>query len=291
MTARILSGESLARPILANLKTRSRTVFRKKGRAPVLAVLSMKETPALALHMRRQAEAGRDAGIAVETHRLPPSASEAAVIGFLSKLDADRRVDGILIETPLPPRIRMNRLSERLSPGKDVEGVAPENYGRLFSVKTWREVESSKSFIPPTAHAIARLCLEAGRSLAGKNALVIGRSAAVGRPAAHLLSCLDATVTLCHSKTRGLPKLLRSADIVVAAEGRAHAVRAKDLKRGCIVVDAGISYKSGKLAGDVEFDQATKRAGAITPVPGGVGPLSIALLLSNAVLAAERGSR
>jgi len=200
-------------------------------------------------------------------------------------------VDGILVEQPLPPGFHPARVTEAICAEKDVEGVTTANYGRFCAAKTLADIRVCGAVIPCTADAILQLLLDTGLNVEGLQAAVVGRSNIVGRPTAHLLSCLNATVTLCHSKTRDLPHHLKRADIVVAAIGEARFIKGDWIKPGAIVLDAGIHRSGRDLCGDVEFETASRVASYITPVPGGVGPLTVTCLLDHVVLSAERRTR
>ncbi len=277
MSARLLDGKALAKRLLAEARRRSGKVRRSRGRAPVLAIVAAADASAssyLKAKLRACAEAGVDASV----HRLSPG-PRAKTLGLLADLCAG--ADAVIVETPYPRGLTLEDLASALPPAKDAEGITDAAYGRLFAAKSWREAE--RLVAPCTALALARLALASGAKLAGRRAVVVGRSATVGRPAAHLLSTLDMTVTLAHSRTKGLPKLCREADVLVLAAGSPGLVKASWVKRGAVVLDAGVSVVRGRLAGDAA-PGVSARAGALTPVPGGVGPVTTAC----AVLAAAR---
>ncbi|MFH0799253.1 MAG: bifunctional methylenetetrahydrofolate dehydrogenase/methenyltetrahydrofolate cyclohydrolase FolD [Pseudomonadota bacterium] len=251
-----------------------------KGVAPGLAVVLVGRDPASEVYVRNKRAACQKAGIASFDHDLPAAASEAEVLSLLATLNADPAVHGILVQLPLPPHISQSRVLCAIDPAKDVDGFHPCNVGR-FSL-------GEPCLKPCTPAAVMELIDASGMNPAGKNAVVIGRSNIVGKPAALLLLERNATVTICHSATADLPAAIALADIVVAAVGRPALVRGAWIKPGAVVIDVGINrLANGKLAGDVEFDEAAKRASAITPVPGGVGPMTIAMLLANTVDAAK----
>jgi len=243
--------------------------------------------PAARAYRQAQLKACRAWSLEGVAQSLPGSASRRELLDLLENLAHDEAVDAILLELPLPPGLPPSEALCALPPEKDVEGVTPVRYGRLFLAKAYSELESLNLIAPPTALAIAELLRETRLPLAGKRAVVVGRSGIVGRPAAHLLTALDLTVTLCHSRTRDLEGEIRRADIVVAAIGRAGLIRGSWLKRGAVVIDAGVSEQEGRICGDVDFQEARKTAATLTPVPGGVGPVTIAMLLANAVRLAE----
>jgi methylenetetrahydrofolate dehydrogenase (NADP+) / methenyltetrahydrofolate cyclohydrolase len=246
---------------------------------PGLAVVLVGEDPASQVYVKGKTKAGLDAGLAVFDHKLPASVSERELLDLVQALNQDPSVHGILVQLPLPPQIDAERVLLSISPDKDVDGFHPDNVGRLWTGKP--------RFVPCTPSGVMRLLAESGATVAGADAVVIGRSNIVGKPMAALLLSAHATVTVCHSKTRDLPEVVRRADIVVAAIGKARFVKGDWIKQGATVIDVGMNRDSdGKLCGDVDYAAAAERARAITPVPGGVGPMTIALLLANTVRAA-----
>jgi methylenetetrahydrofolate dehydrogenase (NADP+)/methenyltetrahydrofolate cyclohydrolase len=283
MSARLLSGRPLAIRLLAEAARRAKAVTRRRGRAPRLAIVAAADAAAgsyLKIKLRACASSGVDAIV----HRLSP-ASRVKTIGLLADLCADPGVDAILIETPYPRGVTLADAAAAIPPDKDAEGISALDYGRLFLAKTWKE--AAGLVVPCTALALARLALAAKVPLAGRRAVVVGRSATVGRPAAHLLSTLDMTVTLAHSRSQGLAALCREADVLILAAGIAGLVKPSWIKRGAVVLDAGVHLVRGHLRGDAA-PGADKRAGVLTPVPGGVGPVTTACAVLNAVLLAER---
>jgi methylenetetrahydrofolate dehydrogenase (NADP+)/methenyltetrahydrofolate cyclohydrolase len=279
MPAVILDGKALAARIRGEL---AEEVGRLRGRGvePGLAVVLVGEDPASQIYVRNKTAACAQAGIRTFDHRLPATTSEAELLALVARLNADPAVDGILIQLPLPGAIDARRVLPAVDPRKDVDGIHPDNVGRLLM--------GEPRFVACTPFGIMKLVAEAGLSLAGANAVVVGRSNMVGKPMAALLLAADATVTVCHSKTRDLAAIVVRADLVVAAVGRPEMVRGEWIKPGAVVIDVGINRRAdGKLLGDVEFGAASARASAITPVPGGVGPMTIAMLLVNTVTAAK----
>ncbi len=253
------------------------------ARAPALAVVLVGEDPASQVYVRNKIAACREAGITSIEQRLAPDTSEAALLALVADLNADSGVDGILVQLPLPPQIDTAKVIAAISPDKDVDGFHPVNAGRLAT--------GLPGFVPCTPLGCLRLLQATLGDLTGAEALVIGRSNIVGRPMASLLISASATVTVAHSRSRDLPALCQRADIVVAAVGRPEMVRGSWLKRGATVIDVGINRvpKEGggtRLVGDVAFDEAESVAAHITPVPGGVGPMTIACLLENTLWAA-----
>lgn len=284
MTARLLDGRALAAEILAEARRVSRAVARRRGRAPRLALIAA-EGDAAASYVKSELKACAKAGVEAAVHRLSPG-PRAKTLGLLADVAADPAVDAVLVETPYPRGLTAEDVASVIPAPKDVEGLTAEAYGRLFRAKTWDEAAELTG--PCTAFALARLARAARVPLAGRRAVVLGRSTTVGRPAAHLLSTLDLTVTLAHSRTRGLAALCREADVLAAAAGVPGIVKPSWVKRGALVLDAGVHAVRGKLRGDVA-PGADARAGVLTPVPGGVGPVTTAMaVLQAARLAAAR---
>ena len=242
------------------------------------------DDPASHIYVRKKTEACAEAGFRTFDHRLPATTSEDQLLALVAALNADRQVDGILIQVPLPKGIDARRVLLAVDPAKDVDGFHPDNLGRLLM--------GEPRFVACTPFGIMKLIEEAGLPLAGADAVVVGRSNTVGKPIAALLIAADATVTVCHSRTRDLAAVVGRADVLVAAVGRAEMIRGAWIKPGAVVIDVGINrLPSGKLVGDVEFAPAAARASAITPVPGGVGPMTVAMLLSNTLLSARARAR
>ena len=250
---------------------------------PGLAVVLVGDDPASHVYVRNKTRALAEAGMAGFEHRLAGETTEAALLALIAELNADSRVDGILVQLPLPPHIDPARAVAAVDPARDVDGFHPVNAGRLAI--------GAPGLAPCTPQGAMRLLADADVALEGAHALVIGRSAIVGKPMALLLLAADATVSIAHSRTRGLPALCRRADVVVAAAGRPEMVRGDWIEPGAAVIDVGINRVAAagggyRLVGDVAFDEAAAVAGAITPVPGGVGPMTIACLLANTLRAA-----
>jgi methylenetetrahydrofolate dehydrogenase (NADP+) / methenyltetrahydrofolate cyclohydrolase len=247
---------------------------------PGLAVVLVGDNPASAIYVRSKNRAATAAGLATQTMRLPVTTSEAELLALVARLNADPEVDGILVQLPLPPQIRVRAITEAVDPAKDVDGFHPLNVGRL--------ADGRPSLVPCTPLGVMKLLEIAGTELDGARALVLGRSAIVGRPVGALLLAANATVTMAHSHTRDLAAVCRRAEILVAAVGRPELLRANWIAPGAVVIDVGINRRpDGGLTGDVAFAECAEVAGAITPVPGGVGPMTIACLLENTVKAAE----
>ncbi len=283
MSAKILDGKRLSLRLLAEARRRASAVTRKRGLPPRLAIVAAGDASA-ARYLKATLKACADAGVEVVVHRLSPG-PRAKTLGLLADLAGDASADGIIIETPYPHGITAADAAEAILPEKDAEGITAPAFGRLFLAKTWKEAQ--ELIVPCTALALARLAMSAGVPLSGRRAVVVGRSATVGRPAAHLLSTLDMTVTLAHSRTKGLAALCREADLLVLAVGKPGLVKPSWVKRGAVVLDAGANVVRGHLRGDAA-PSVVSRAGSLSPVPGGVGPVTTACAVLNAVLLAER---
>ena len=277
MTARIIEGKAVAAALRAKLARQVATLpFR-----PGLAVVLVGDDPASAIYVRAKDRAANAVGIAARTVRLPADTSEEALITHIARLNADPSMDGILVQLPLPPQIASQAVVEAVDPDKDVDGFHPLNIGRLAS--------GYPCLVPCTPTGVMKLLAEAGVALEGAHALVIGRSTIVGRPMGMLLLAGHATVTVVHTRTRDLAAECRRADIIVAAAGRPQLVRGDWIAPGATLIDVGVNrLPDGRLVGDVAFAEAVEVAGAITPGPGGVGPMTIACLLENTVTAALR---
>ena len=276
MTASVLDGRVLAGELRADVAARAAAL----GFKPGLAVVLVGENPASAVYVRSKDRAAREAGLDARTIRLPADTSQAAILDVVAGLNADATVDGILVQLPLPDHVSADAVLHAIDPAKDVDGFHPLNVGRLAG--------GVAELAPCTPLGVMRLLAASGAALPGARAIVLGRSSIVGRPVASLLLAADATVTIAHSRTRDLAGECRRADVVVAAVGRPEMVRGDWIKPGAVVIDVGINrLPDGRLVGDVAFDECLDHAGAITPVPGGVGPMTIACLLENTLMAAQ----
>jgi methylenetetrahydrofolate dehydrogenase (NADP+)/methenyltetrahydrofolate cyclohydrolase len=279
MSATLLDGKALAARVRAEL-TGEAARLAESGVRPGLAVVLVGDDPASQIYVRSKTAACAQVGIKTFDHRLPATTTDAELLSLVATLNADPAVDGILIQLPLPAGLDARRVLFAVDPRKDVDGIHPENVGRLLL--------GQPRFVACTPFGVMKLIAEAGLPLAGANAVVVGRSNMVGKPMAALLLGADATVTICHSRTRELAAVVGRAELVVAAVGRAEMIRGDWIKPGAVVIDVGINRTpEGKLLGDVEFAGAAARASAITPVPGGVGPMTIAMLLANTITAAQ----
>jgi len=281
MSARLLDGKALAATVRAAVAERNTKVVEKLGRPAGLTVVRVGADPASEVYVRNKKKAALEAGLKGDELHLPADVSQDELLRIIDRLNHDDTVDGVLVQLPLPGQLDAERVMAELRADKDADGFHTVNAGLLATGKP--------GIRPCTPVGCLRLLDSGGIPLSGANAVVIGRSNIVGKPVALLLLERGATVTICHSKTKELPALVRTADIVIAAVGKAELVRGDWLKPGAAVVDVGINRNAdGKLVGDVHFASAVEVAGAITPVPGGVGPMTIACLLENAVAMAEK---
>lgn len=283
MTAQILDGKKLAQQIRAELTEETIEFIQNNGVVPCLAAVLVGDDPASEIYVRNKRNACETVGIDSQLHRLDANTSSEDLLKLVAKLNKDNAVHGILVQLPLPRQIEANRVLSAISAAKDVDAFHPENVGRL--------VQGRPRFLPCTPQGVQQLLIRHGIETAGRHVVIIGRSDIVGRPLSIMLSQRgaggDATVTLCHSRTANLVEVTRRADILIAAIGQPKFVTASMIQRGATVIDVGINRTDGGLVGDVDFDAAREVAGAITPVPGGIGPLTIAMLLKNTLAAAQ----
>jgi methylenetetrahydrofolate dehydrogenase (NADP+)/methenyltetrahydrofolate cyclohydrolase len=276
----ILDGKAVAKQVRQDVAERTKPFVAKHGRPPGLHVVLAGDDSASAVYVRSKERMAKEVGFAGVVHRLPASVSQAELEGLVRQLNADDTVDGILVQLPLPAGIDEAPILKLVDPAKDVDGFHAQNVGALWS--------GQPALVPCTPRGCVRLLEQAGVNIAGARALIIGRSNIVGKPVAALLLARNATVTIAHSRTKDLAERCREADIVVAAVGRAKMVKGDWLKPGAAVIDVGMNRdENGKLCGDVDFQAAREVAGVITPVPGGVGPMTIAMLLDNTLMAAQ----
>ena len=275
--AALIDGKAIAAKVREQAKEKAAQCA-AAGRAPALAVILVGEDPASAVYVKNKAKACEACGVRSLEYRLPADTTERQVLELIADLNADDTVDGILCQLPLPGHIRETAVVNAIVPEKDVDGFHPVNVGRLHL--------GDDCFVPCTPAGVIRLLEETGVDLCGKRAVVIGRSNIVGKPVASLLTAKNATVTLCHSRTENLPAVTREADVVVVAVGKKHFLTADMVRPGAVVIDVGIHRdETGKLSGDADFDALLPVVSAITPVPGGVGPMTIAMLMENTVKA------
>jgi len=285
MPARLIDGKAAALALRERIAALVPEFERAAGRTPGLATVLVGEDPASAVYVRSKNRVTAEVGMASFAHNLPDTTSEDELLQLVVTLNADERVDGVLVQLPLPAQINATHIIESIDPAKDVDGFHPMNAGRLAT--------GLPSLVPCTPLGCLHLLKAELGSLAGLDAVVIGRSNIVGKPMAQLLLGEHCTVTIAHSRTRDLPGTVRRADVVVAAVGRPEMVRGDWIKAGATVIDVGINRLpsadgKGRLVGDVAYDEASAVAGAITPVPGGVGPMTIAMLMRNTLVAAHR---
>ncbi len=283
MAAEIIDGKAIAAEIRAEMKEEAASL-KAKGIVPGLAVVIVGEDPASKVYVGQKEKGCEEIGIYSEKHALAADATEGDLLALVNKLNKDDKINGILVQLPLPAHIDEKRVLFAIDPAKDVDGFHPENIGKL--------VDRKSTFMPCTPHGIMVLIERSGIDIRGKRAVIIGRSNIVGKPIALMLLAKDATVTICHSKTSDLACHAKEADILVVAIGRPEAVKGDVIKEGAVVIDVGVNrLESGKLVGDVEFESASEVAGAITPVPGGVGPMTITMLLKNTIKAAKMAAK
>jgi methylenetetrahydrofolate dehydrogenase (NADP+) / methenyltetrahydrofolate cyclohydrolase len=280
MMALIIDGKAVAREVQKHIKEEVEGLERRWGIAPGLAVVLVGDDPGSHLYVKNKEKACKEVGIKSYEHLLPATISERELLSLIHNLNKDKNVNGILVQLPLPAHIRAERILEAISPYKDVDGFHPVNQGTLLL--------GADGFKPCTPMGIMKLLESVGCDPKGKNAVVVGRSNIVGKPVALMLLEKHATVTLCHSRTASLRDEVGRADILIVAIGKAGLVRGDWVKPGAVVIDVGVNrLPNGKLSGDVEFETAKERASAITPVPGGVGPMTICMLLYNTLKATK----
>jgi len=284
MPAQLIDGKAIGAAVRAEIKDRVGEFSARTGIKPNLVTVLVGDDPASRIYVRNKGKACHEAGMLSQQIDLPATLPENDLLALVAKLNADPAVHGILVQLPLPAHIDESRVIEAVSPDKDVDGFHPVNAGRLLS--------GGPCFVPCTPLGIMKMLDHESVSLKGKHAVVVGRSNIVGKPVALLLLARHATVTICHSRTTDLPAVVRSADVVVAAVGKAEMIRGDWLSPGAVVIDVGINrLPDGRLVGDVAFEEAKEVAGKITPVPGGVGPMTITMLLHNTLEAAARLAR
>lgn len=278
MPAQIIEGKVIAKTLRTKIKKRA-AFFKAKGIVPGLAVVLVGEDPASQIYVKNKAQACQECGIKSEVIKLPSAIQEEVLLTLMEKLNKRRDIHGILVQLPLPQHLSAKVIIEAINPAKDVDGLHPVNMGKLLA--------GNPALIPCTPYGCLKLIQSTGCAVSGKKAVVIGRSNLVGKPMAVLLLRENATVTACHSYTQDLLAITRSADILVVAVGKPGLITGKMIKPGALVLDVGMNrLPTGKLTGDVDFSSAAEIAGWITPVPGGVGPLTITMLLENTLEAA-----
>ena len=276
--AQIISGKAVSAQIREQIR-RENDALAARGITPGLAVILVGDDSASKIYVANKKKACAEVGFHSEEYLLPADESEEALISLIEELNGRRDINGILLQSPIPSHLDYKKISEHISPFKDVDAFHPYNVGRIMM--------GDYDFLPCTPAGVMELIASTGVSVSGKNCVVIGRSNIVGKPMAMLLLHANGTVTICHSKTVGLADITRGADILVSAVGRAGFVTADMIKPGAVVIDVGMNRDGGKLCGDVDFEAAQQVAGYITPVPGGVGPMTITMLLKNTLRAAQ----
>jgi len=280
-TAILLDGKSIARKVRGEVAARAAQLTARMGRPPGLAVVQVGEDPASSVYVRNKRKAAAEAGIASFAHDLPATTSDSDLLALIGRLNRDERVDGILVQLPLPKGLDATRVMDAIDPSKDVDGFHAVNTGLL--------AQKRPALRPCTPYGVIRLAAEYGIALRGLRATVVGASNIVGRPMALELMLAGATVTVCHTGTRDVEAEVARAELVVAAVGKPHFIPGDWIRPGAAVFDVGINRDAaGRMVGDVGYERAAERAGWITPVPGGLGPMTIAMLLSNAAEAASR---
>jgi len=281
--AQVIDGKAIAAKIRGEL-TAKVADLKSEGVVPGLAVVLVGEDPASKVYVSMKEKACSDVGIFSDEYKLSAETSETELLSLIAKLNADRKINGILVQLPLPKHINTEKVLEAISPDKDVDGFHPYNVGRLMVGKP--------TFQPCTPYGVMVMMKEIGLDLTGKNVVVVGRSNIVGKPVAMMCLQQHATVTICHSRTKNLADVVRSADVVIAAVGVPEMIKGDWIKEGAVVIDVGVNrVGEKKLVGDVEYAAAFERASAITPVPGGVGPMTITMLLYNTVESAAKSNR
>lgn len=281
MPAQLIDGKALAQEIRQGIAQDVEALVGQTGVRPGLAVVLVGDDPASAVYVRNKKKACDTAGLYVDDHTLPATTTQEDLLKLINQLNANPKIHGILVQLPLPSQIDSQTVLNAVLPAKDADGFHPYNIGRL--------VAGDPLFVPCTPKGVIRMIESTGQTIEGKRAVVLGRSNIVGKPVAMLLMHRHATVTICHSRTQDLPEMCREADILVAAIGKAQFVNADMVKPGAVVIDVGINrLGDGRLVGDVDFEPVKERAGWLSPVPGGVGPMTIAMLLANTVEAATR---
>lgn len=277
--AKIIDGKALAQSIKENI-AREVDALKENGVTPGLAVILVGDDPASKVYVNNKKKACAQVGIYSEEYLLPADTDEKTLLDLIAKLNADKNISGVLLQAPIPPHLDYRKISETISPDKDVDAFHPYNVGKIMI--------GDFDFVPCTPAGVIELIKSTGTEIAGKNCVVIGRSNIVGKPQAMLLLKENGTVTVCHSKTKDIASFTRNADILVVAVGKAGFVNGDMIKPGAVVIDVGMNRNAeGKLCGDVDFASAEPVAAYITPVPGGVGPMTVTMLLKNTVKAAK----
>lgn len=285
--AKIIKGSEVAKQIREELKQEIENL-KSKGIVPGLATVLVGEDPASKVYVGNKIKTCEELQIKSFHHHLKEDTKEEELLSLIDELNKNKDVHGILVQLPLPKHIDTNRVLLAINPEKDVDGFHPVNIGKMNALKSWEEIEKSGVFIPCTPHGCIQLLKRTGVEIKGKEAVVVGRSNIVGKPVAMLLLANNATVTVCHTGTKNLGEVTKRADILIAAVGKPKMITEDMVKEGVVVIDVGVNrLPDGKLCGDVDFENVEKKTEAITPVPGGVGPMTITMLMVNTVKAAK----
>lgn len=287
MPAKILLGKEIAQKIREELKEEI-VVLKNQGVIPGLATILVGEDPASQVYVGAKTKTCHDLGIFSAQHTLPTDVKEEKLLSLIEKLNNDPKIDGILTQLPLPKQINEIKVLNTIAPEKDIDGFHPINVGKFFTVKNFEEMVEKKLFLPCTPHGIIEILKRNNIEIKGKEAVVLGRSNIVGKPIAMLLLANNATVTICHSRTKNLASVCKRADILIAAIGKPKFVTADMVKEEACVIDVGVNRTEQGLVGDVDFEKVVDIAGSITPVPGGVGPMTITMLMVNVVKSAKK---
>lgn len=289
-TAQLISGTEISKKVKEGLKQEVQEL-KEKGITPGLVTVLIGDNPASEIYVRNKIKSCQEIGVESFPHNLPKTVTQKEALTLLDELNADTKVNGILVQLPLPEQLGTEELLTRIKPEKDVDGFHPMNVYKLYANKSMKEVEQSGCLLPCTPYGILTMLQEAKVDVGGSHAVIVGRSTIVGKPMQLLLLACNATVTVCHSRTKNIGDVIRQADIVVAAMGVAKFVKKEMVKEGAVVIDVGMNRVDGKLCGDVDFENVKDVASKITPVPGGVGPMTIAMLMKNTVRAAKVQNR
>ncbi|MCL2888309.1 MAG: bifunctional 5,10-methylenetetrahydrofolate dehydrogenase/5,10-methenyltetrahydrofolate cyclohydrolase [Elusimicrobia bacterium] len=286
----ILEGKTLAALIRDTLPARAAVCAQKLGRKPKLAGIGWAADYGSYVYLKKEVEAAQKTGIDAQVIDITENTTHAEFLQIIKNLSSSRTIDALLVPKPLPKHLNTLEVWENLAAEKDIDGSSVLSMGRLFMCKNWKEVETMRGFPPATAMAVMKLLEHYKINLSGAEVAVIGRSATVGKPLAHMLTCKDATVKICHSRTKDLAAALQNSDIVISAIGKARFVKSSMIKNGAVVIDVGTNQDAqGVFCGDVDFEDVKNKASQITPVPGGVGPVTLACLLENIIISVERG--
>jgi len=291
MTARIIDGKAISQEIRDEVKTQADKLKKERGVTPGLAFILVGENPASQVYVKNKAKACESLGYYSVTEKMPGDTTQESVLAKIEEFNNDDKIHGILVQMPLPKHIDEYRIIEAVNPSKDVDALHPYNIGKYCETKSWHEITEKKLFLPCTPYGIIILLEKSGIEVSGKKAVVVGRSNLGGKPAAMLLLSKNATVTMAHSKTENLEDVCREADILVAVIGRPNFITRDFVKPGAAILDVGINRTEKGMCGDVDFENVKDVAGWITPVPGGVGAMTITMLMKNTLMAAERRLR